>query len=91
MNQFVMTVSDVFHFEDGRTIFVGPVESQEGNIRPCECEVIVNGEIKGTLKIDGEEIPKGKKTADRAISTSQRIDLATYGVGRGQFLIRSKI
>ncbi len=85
-----MKVVDTFHLEDGRTIFVGPIETEMKDIPPCECEILVGNEIKSSLRIDGEEIPKGKQVSDRAISTSQRIDLASCGVGRGEFTIRSK-
>jgi len=87
---FTMTVSDTFHLEDGRTVFVGPIEAEAKAIPPCDCEILVGDEIKASLRIDGEEIPKGKKTPDRSISTSQRIDLAGYGIGRSGFQIRSK-
>ena len=90
MGLFVMTVVDTFHLQDGRTIFVGPIETEAKVIRPCDCEVLVGDEVKASLRIDGEEIPMEKKAPYRAISTSQRLDLASYGIGRSGFKIRSK-
>ncbi len=90
MSRFVMKVVDTFHFEDGRTVFVGPIETEANLIRPCDCEVLVADEVQTSLRIDGEDILKDKKTLNRAISTSQRINLTSYGIGRGGFKIRSK-
>ena len=86
-----MTVVDTFHLEDGRTVFVGPIETEAKAIPPCDCEIFLGSEVKASLRIDGEEIVKGRKTANRAVSSSQRINLAGYGIGRFGFKIRSKI
>ena len=85
-----MLVKDTFHLEGGTIAFVGSLESAVTSIPPCECEIVVNGEVKASLEIDGEMILKGKQVSDRAISTSQQIDLAGYGIGRSGFTIRSK-
>lgn len=61
MSLFIMTVVDTFHLENGRTIFVGQVEPEVKVIPPCDCEILVGDEIKALLRIDGEDIPKGKK------------------------------
>lgn len=90
MSLFTMKVEDTFHLEDGRTVFVGTVETEAKAIPPCDCEILVGDEIKASLRIDGEEIPKGKKTQNRAVSTSQRVELASYGIGQRGFKIRSK-
>ena len=85
-----MTVNDTFHFENGRAVFVGLIETDAKVIPPCDCEIVVGNEIKAVFWIDGEEIPKRRQVADRAISTSQPIDLASRGLGRSGFKIRSK-
>ena len=91
MSLFLMQVKDTFHLADGRTVFIGSVKTEAKNISSCDCEILVENEVKGSLRIDGEEVPKDKRVADRAISTTQRIDLASLGVGKGDFIIRSKI
>jgi hypothetical protein len=91
MSLFTMTVFDTFRLEDGRTVFVGPIETEAMVIPPCDCEILVGDETKASLRIDGEEIPKGKKTPNRSISTRERIDLTNYGIGPGGFKIRSKV
>jgi len=90
MSLFVMTVKDTFHLEGGRTAFVGSIETEAKNIPSCECEIVLGNEVKASIWIDGEDFLKGKQSPDRAISTSQQINLAACGVRRGGFKIRSK-
>jgi hypothetical protein len=87
---FRMIVKDTFHLKDGRTLFVGAVETKAKIAPPCDCEVLVGGEVKASIRIDGEDIPKGKGVSDRVVSTSQQIDLASLGITKGGFEIRSK-
>jgi hypothetical protein len=91
MSLFTMRVEDTFHLEDGRPVFIGAVETEAASIPPCDCEIVVGDEVKASFRIDGEEFLKGKKTPDRSISTSQRMNLASDGIGRSGFIIRSKI
>ena len=41
MSLFRMKVEDTFHLEDGRTVFVGAVETLAKAIPPCDCEILV--------------------------------------------------
>ena len=90
MSLFTMMVRDTFHLGNGRTVFVGPLEKHLKYIPPCDCEIVVNDEVRGTVRIDGEDFLKDKGIPDRAISTSQRVDLTRWGIGTGGFTIRSK-
>jgi hypothetical protein len=90
MSLFTMTVEDTFRLEDGRIVFVGSIDTDAKIIPACDCEILVGDEIKASLRIDGEEIPKKKGTPNRAISTSQRTDLTSYGIGQKGFKIRSR-
>jgi hypothetical protein len=78
-----MAVKDTFHSKDGITAFVGLLERDTKMIPPCDCEILVNGAVKASLRIGGEMIPKGKGVPDRSIWTSQQIHLASSGIGRG--------
>ena len=90
MGLFTMRVKDTFHLEGGTTAFIGVLETHARTIPPCDCQIIVNNEVKMSLRIDGEMILQKQQAPCRAISSSQRIDLASFGVGRGGFTIRSK-
>lgn len=91
MPLFAMKVTDTFRFENGRTVFVGELETESSTIPACDCDILVNNEVKVSLRIDGEEIPRGNQTPNRAISTSQPIDLSSCGLGQGGFTIRSRV
>jgi hypothetical protein len=90
MGLFTMSVKDTFHFADGTTAFVGQVEPNVKFIRPCDCEILVDGEVKGSVRIDGEMIACRTTVPERAISTSERVDFAAIGISRSGFTIRSK-
>jgi hypothetical protein len=87
---FEMEVKDTFHFADGTTVFVGPVRSESKFIRTCDCEIILDNEIKASVRIDGEMVATRKQTSYRSISTKQPIDLGAIGVKKEGFIIRSK-
>jgi translation elongation factor EF-Tu-like GTPase len=92
MQIFRMSVEDIFQLADGKTAFTGKIDRPElALIGPCDCEIVLNNKVKASIRIDGEMIlEKTEKNACRAISTSQPIDPARIGVGRGGFTIRSK-
>ena len=90
---FTMEVQETFFFDDGTVVFAGPVESELEFIRACDCEIVKNGEIKASLRIEGEMRPNRKSAAhstDRAVSTRGPVDLDGLGLGKRGFLIRSK-
>jgi hypothetical protein len=87
---FEMAVKDTFKLEDGTTAFVGVIESESDFIGPCDCEFILDSQVKASIRIEGEMMVKRKKTSYRAISTKQSIDLAAIGLQREGFIIRSK-
>jgi hypothetical protein len=85
---FEMQVKDTFRLGDHMTAFIGPVESELKFIRACDCEIIVDNEVKGAIRIDGEMILTrrqpvvGETALYRSISSSEPIDLDGIGVGK---------
>lgn len=96
MTRFAMNVKDTFRLGDHMLAFIGPVQSESNFIGACDCEIVVGNEVKGSIRIDGEMIPKreqtarGEATSYRSISTSQEVELEALGIGRSGFIIRSK-
>jgi len=90
MRSFTMKVRDTFHFKNGVTAFIGPLDTEVEFIPPCDCEIVVGDEVKASLRIDGEMILENQMESTRAIATSQPLDLASRGIGRGGFEIRPK-
>jgi hypothetical protein len=91
MRTFEMKVVDTFHFANGSTVFIGSVEAPQAPIPECECEIVVGNEVKGTVRIDGEMIAEKKTSLHRSVSTSQSLNLAAYGIAKGDFTLRSKV
>ena len=91
---FQMDVEETFFFQDGTIVFAGPIQSEVEFIRACDCEIVQNGKVKASLRIDGEMLPMRKRNAsapsNRAVSTRERLDLAALGLGTNGFQIRSK-
>ena len=88
-----MHVQDTFLFEDGTIVFTGQMQSEIKFIRECDCEIVLDGEIKAIVHIDGEMRPNLRPGSDptiRAVSTKERLNLANLGVGTGGFLLRCK-
>jgi hypothetical protein len=88
-----MKVEDTFFFDDGTIVFAGPVEGDVNFIRACDCEIVKNGEVKASVRIDDEMRPSRKRggpSTDRAVSTREAIDLAALGLDKSGFLLRSK-
>lgn len=76
---FSLEVQDVFSFADGRTVFVGKLDTDASYVRPARCELIVDDHVLDEFDVEGEMMPTPRKPEMRSISTSAllRVDLAT--------------
>jgi hypothetical protein len=70
-----LSVVEVFHFEDGRTVFVGPFHEGADYIPACRAKLLVNGRVVATLSLEGEMMPNGRHPQGyRSVSTTDAID-----------------
>jgi hypothetical protein len=53
---FEMQVKDTLRLGEHMTAFVGPIESELKFIRACDCDIVVDGQVKGSIRIDGEMV-----------------------------------
>jgi hypothetical protein len=73
---FSMKIVDLFHFSDGRTVFVGPATSEPKFVRACKCELLVDSELRSVIQIEGEMMPdRNLKEGYRSVSTRDAIQL----------------
>jgi len=91
---FSMEVQDTFFLSWGTT-FVGMVKSDNNFfIPPCDCEIVQSGEVKASFRIHpenrGTPMDRSEPSLLRSISTSEPIDLASLGLGKGGFIVRSR-
>ena len=80
MNEpFRMNVQEVFHFQDGTTVFAGEVIEGPENIVAGFYEITVDGEQIGSVKINGER-SRGRVPNIRSVDTSQRLSFDSDGL-----------
>ena len=73
MNEpFRMNVQDVFHFQDGTTVFAGEVTEGPHEIVGGVYEISVDGEQVGSVRINGER-SRGRVPNIRSVDTSQKL------------------
>lgn len=67
-----MIVHEVFHFGNGTTIFAGEVTEGPSTITHGNYELSVNGQLFGTIRIDGER-SRGHAPNIRSVEISQEL------------------
>ena len=64
-----MRVRDLYRFSDGRSVFVGPIESGPPSITAATCDVLVDGDLVQQVEVT-EELPERREPSpDRVLST----------------------
>jgi hypothetical protein len=90
MTPFEMKIIELFHFADGRTVLVGPIEGNVKFIRPCKCELLVDGVPRSVIQIEGEMITdRGLPEGYRSISTRDAVSLDRQLLSTSECLLRS--
>lgn len=88
---FEMHVSDVFDFTDGRTAFVGSVDSESPFLGPGPCELWIDGEVASTFEIEGEMLPdQWTSTGERAVSTREAVDVERSRIRSSHAVLKSR-
>jgi hypothetical protein len=84
---FEMQIVEAFHFQDGRTVLVGPVGGNETLIRAGRCELLMEDERRAIVSIEGEMLPSGPSTRrdHRAVSTQEHLELDSEELRRGRY------
>ena len=73
---FEMTIVDLFRFSDGRTVFVGRIDGEAKFIRPCRCELRVDGVLRSVIQLEGEMMPdRNSPEGYRSVSTRDSVSL----------------
>jgi hypothetical protein len=70
-----MTVTDIFAFHGGRTVFAVLVHDPGVRIKPGRYGVVTKGKQLMTLQIEGEMLPSSRPNPNmRAVSTTDSVD-----------------
>jgi hypothetical protein len=80
-------VSDVFSFEDGRTVFTGRLVGESPYLKPCWADLLVDGIATCSLLLEGEMMPlHSKDRLMRSLSTHDEVPIDLKSVSKGIFL-----
>jgi hypothetical protein len=86
---FELEVAEVFHFKDGKTVFVGPVPCGAKYIPPSQAEVVVNGRVVAAVRLEGEMIPNGRHPKNyRSVSTTDSVPLESASPQEAEVRLR---
>ncbi len=86
---FVMHVADVFHLADGRTVFVGEVLSSPPRIQGMRCQLVIDGEVRDHINLEGEMRFSPNQTTHRAISANKPIPVSSEEIRKSRSTLRS--
>ena len=76
--KFELQVKDVFHFQDGQTVLIGPVRVGPNYFKSQACELLVDGVRRQLLRIEGEMVAGPQQEQGyRSVSTKDMVKLAT--------------
>jgi hypothetical protein len=85
-------VEDIFHFKDGRTVFVGEVENGPKFIKKGRFGVWLDGEWRGSIDIEGEMLNGGSKAGRagplRSVSTTDKFRLDRESIANRNFVLK---
>jgi len=87
---FKQTVSDVFRVANGRTVFVGPIESGPSYVGSQTCELLVDGARRQVLELEGEMIPdRPHRQGFRSVSTRSKVELSALELSDHTCILQS--
>jgi hypothetical protein len=79
----------VFHFADGRTVLIGPIDGDVNFIRACKCELLVDGVPTSVIQIEGEMMPaRGLAKGYRSVSTRDAISVDRRALASSACVLR---
>lgn len=84
-----LKVLDVFRFQDGRTVFVGPVQSETKYISRSQADLVVDGHVVAIVELEGEMIPNGRHPLGyRSVSTIDAVDFQSISPTEAEVSLR---
>lgn len=87
---FKMKIGEVFRFQDGRTVLVGPVEGTLARLPACTCELLVNGAKRQEIRIEGEMMPGSPHDQGyRSVSSKDAVQLESEEVATAVCVVQS--
>ncbi len=86
---FRMRISEVFHFNNGKTVLVGPIEKGPELIPAQPCEILVDGNRRQLIRIEGEMLPSNASQEKRSVSTTDSVLIDRADLKRHAFVLQT--
>jgi hypothetical protein len=87
---FEMKIVEMFRFSDGRTVFVGPIETDAQFLGACRCELVVDGVSRSVVSIEGEMMPdRQHEEGYRSLSTTDAVALERHTIEKSECRLRA--
>lgn len=88
-----MSVQQIFHFSDGRTVFLGTMEGDRPAIRSCRAELWVANALQDSFYLEGEMINEVRRILPptirlRSVSTAAVVTVDPAVVEGGECRLR---
>lgn len=88
---FWMAIDDVFRLQGGRTVFVGAVRSSHRHVPAMTCELLLDGRVIQSLRLEGEMLPEKRHPEPRrSVSTLDSVHVDRQLLTPGRFELRCK-
>ncbi|MEA1950932.1 MAG: hypothetical protein U9N87_06075 [Planctomycetota bacterium] len=88
---FEMKIVEMFRFSDGRTVFVGPIETNASFLGACRCELVVDGVSTSIINIEGEMMPDHQhEKGYRSLSSLDAVDLESDAIQKSDCRLRQE-
>ena len=84
-----LKVVEVFHFADGKTVFVGRFDGDASYIPPGKAELFINDHSVASLHIEGELMTdRPHPNGDRSVSSTDSINLSVMLPGNDEICLK---
>lgn len=88
VKHFHMILKDIYRLQNNRTVLIGEIHGHNHLIKACNCEVVVKGQVKSQIWVEGEMLfTNAIKKKWRVISTKDNVDITQSSLQEGECLI----
>lgn len=88
-SDFRMQINEMFHFNNGRTVLVGLVETGPTYIPAQPCEILMDGIRRQLIRIEGEMLPSNAGQEERSVSTTDKLVIDRSDLKRHAILLQA--
>ena len=87
---FELEVTDIFNFQDGRTLFSGKLVEEIKTVPKCRATILIDRKVFKIISIEGVWRPAGKEIENpllRTVSTTEEINKSELPYEQGRVIL----